>query len=197
MMSQTHLLIAAALFIRPGHKKRNIAVLSGAILPDVSIFILSLYAAYHSIPGETLWNATYWTEPWQTYSKISNSAPLYLGILALSLLFAAPRDGRARWQSLPALFCLAALMHLATDFPVHHNDAHIHFWPFSDWRFQSPLSYWDRAHHGGIFSIFEAGLGLALMSLLFARFKARWVRALLGLAIILYIAVPIYFMRSA
>jgi len=196
MMTQTHLLIATALFAKPGQKRRNRAIIAGALIPDASIFILFAYASLTGIPGSTLWNHTYWTEPWQSLGMIGNSAPLYLVFLAISLWLAAPQDARPRWQSLPALFCLAALAHLATDFPVHHDDAHIHFWPLSQWRFHSPISYWDVDHYGNIFAIFEALLGIALMALLFRRFKTLWVRICLALGAALYLAVPLFFLLS-
>jgi len=196
MMTQTHLLLAAGLFARPGHTRRNTAVIGGALIPDLSIYALFAYASVTGIPADTLWNETYWREPWQGLSAISNSFPLYLGFLAIALLIAAPKDGRPRWQSLPALFCLAALTHLATDFPVHNDDAHVHFWPFSDWRFQSPFSYWDRDHYAGIVSALEALLGLGLVILLFKRFKTFWIRVLLGLLMAAYIAVPLFFVLS-
>ena len=197
MMTQTHLLLAAGLLVKPGQTRRNTAILAGSLIADLSIYILFAYATLTGIPGEILWGHTYWSQPWQSLSAISNSIPLYLGFLGAALLISAPKDARPRWQSLPALFCQAALLHLATDFPVHHDDAHIHFWPFSDWRFYSPVSYWDRAHHGGIFSIFEALLGLGLMTLLFVRFKAVWVRGLLAGTIALYLAVPLFFLATA
>lgn len=196
MMTQTHLLLAAGLFARPGNTRRNTAVLAGTLIPDLSIYVLFIYASLSGIPADTLWGHTYWSEPWQSWSAISNSVPLYLGFLIAALVIASPKDGRPRWQSLPALFCLAALAHLATDFAVHHDDAHIHFWPFTDWRFNSPVSYWDRDHYGGVFSIFEALLGIALIGLLFSRFKSVSVRATLGTAMALYVCVPAFFMLT-
>ncbi|MDQ6971679.1 MAG: hypothetical protein Q9M30_03440 [Mariprofundaceae bacterium] len=41
-------------------------------------------------------------------------------------------------------------LHSCFDFPLHHNDAHHHFYPLSMWQFHSPVSYWDPAHYGGI-----------------------------------------------
>ncbi|MEL7130739.1 MAG: cobalamin biosynthesis protein CobQ [Pseudomonadota bacterium] len=196
MMTQTHLLVAAALFARPGSKRRNTAVIAGSLVPDLAIYVLFAFAILTGIPQSTLWNETYWSEPWQTYTAIGNSIPLYLAGLAASLVLVRPVDGRAVWQALPALFCLAALTHLAGDFPLHNDDAHEHFWPLSDWRFASPVSYWDRDHHGGIFSIFEGVLGLGLMVLLIRRFKARWVRAILFASIALYLLVPAFFLLS-
>ena len=196
-MTQTHLLIASALFAKPGHKKRNTAVLVGALIPDAAIYVLVAYAAITGIPQRTLWNETYWTDSWQTWVTIGNSLPLYLGLFLVALWIAAPQDGRARWQSLPALLALAALTHLAGDFPVHNDDAHIHFWPLTEWRFHSPVSYWDRDHYAGIFAPLEMLLGLGLMVVLFRRFSGLLTRILLGLSIALYVAVPLYFILSA
>ena len=44
-------------------------------------------------------------------------------------------------------FGAAGLLHLASDFALHNDDARPHFWPVSDWIFESPVSYWDSAHH--------------------------------------------------
>jgi len=38
---------------------------------------------------------------------------------------------------------------------VHNDDAHRHFFPFSNYRFISPFSYWDRNHYGSIVSFVE------------------------------------------
>lgn len=193
MMTQTHLLVAAAMFCRPGRKRRNLAVIAGALLPDLAIFILFAYALLAGIPQSELWREVYWSEPWQSLVTIGNSAPLYLALLGASLLLGAPKDARPVWQSLPALLALAALTHLAGDFPLHNDDAHIHFWPFTDWRFHSPVSYWDAAHFGQWVGLAEAVLSLALIFILSRRFKAVWVRALLGLAMLGYLAVPAFF----
>jgi len=54
---------------------------------------------------------------------------------------------RARMQVMMVFFA-SMLMHSLFDFPLHHNDAHRHFWPLSDFRFASPVSYWDPAYYG-------------------------------------------------
>ena len=38
---------------------------------------------------------------------------------------------------------------------IHHDDAHAHFRPISDWRFESPISYWDSEHYGNVFGALE------------------------------------------
>jgi hypothetical protein len=90
-------------------------------------------------------------------------------------------------------FSASALLHSAIDFLVHRDDGHMQFWPLTDWRFQSPVSYWDPAHGGNWFGLFEAALGILLIVVLFRRYRSRRVRAMLAAALALYAAVPAYF----
>ena len=159
----------------------------------------------------------------QTIQAVFNSAPLYAALLIVGLALgeragvpavvpttsrgaahddlasgSVARPSGGWWGAVTplhwvALFALAALVHLAGDLPLHADDAHRHFWPLTDWRFHSPVSYWDRAHHGGVFSVIEAALGVVLCVMLWSRFHAAWVRALLVLAATVYVGVPLYF----
>ena len=189
MNTPTHLLIGAAVL---AHKEdgaagrwRNWAVLTGALLPDTGIFFLFAWARFFQGTSEQeLWSRIYWSEPWQSLFAIFNSAPLYSALVLIGLA------ARQTWL---ALLALAALLHLAFDLPFHHDDAHIHFWPFTDWRFHSPLSYWDENHHGDWVSLAEIALSLGLIFLLWRRFENRLVRAALLVALASYVAVPLYF----
>lgn len=194
MMTQTHLLVACALFAKPGEKLRNTAVIIGSFIPDAAIYTLFIWSKLASIPEQRVWREIYWQEPWQSWTAAGNSIPLYVlllmtGVVALRAHKAAFRIGIA-----VTFFALAALTHIAGDMPVHVGDAHRHFWPLSDWKFVSPVSYWHPDHHGGIFSILESALGVALAVILFRRFKVWWVRALLVPICFAYVAVPLYFM---
>ncbi len=193
MNTQTHLLVAAAIFARPNQPKRNTALVIGALLPDAAIFALFGWAVLTGVPQEVLWREIYFSEPMLTLTAIGNSAPLYAAIALAAWAYARWRTGRPL-PVLPTLTVLglAALTHLAGDFPVHVDDAHPHFWPLTDWRFRSPVSYWDNAHHGRAFGAFEAALGITLAAILFFRFKALWVRALLALCVLAYLAVPVF-----
>ena len=204
--SQTHLLISAALLARPDRPLRNAAVIAGAILPDASIYALVTWAKMNDVPERTIWRELYWQDPWQTVGAITNSVPLFAAglILCAILLILSQRlverisTKTYKGVFLPAFwlfglfFFASCLLHIAFDLPVHAADAHRHFWPLSDWRFHSPLSYWDNAHHAQWVSIFEIGLGLLLVGILFRRFKHLWVRLVLGVAAAAYIVVPIY-----
>lgn len=209
MNTQTHLLVAAALLTRPDRPARNAAVIAGALVPDLAIYTLFVWSKVAGIPEMTVWRELYFSPPWQDAVIIGNSAPLYGAILLAGAVLAgyparaaaatpvgrAPArpvgfDGPAR---LAVFFALAALTHLAGDLPVHVDDAHAHFWPLSLWRFRSPVSYWDPHHNGDVFAVVEAALGLVLAVILWRRFAALWVRALLVLAMIAFVAPPIYF----
>ncbi len=83
------------------------------------------------------------------------------------------------------VFTASALLHLAFDFPLHHDDGRPHFWPLSDWVFESPLSYWDTAAHAGIVAPIEMGLSLVFCAILMRRFDSWRSRLLIaGLAAI-------------
>lgn len=188
MMTQTHLLIAAAAFARPNAKVPNRAVISGALIPDIAIYGLFSFALLTGIPQAELWGDVYWQAGWQSIFAIGNSAPLYLGLLLFALI--AGRQIIAAWSMWLGLFACAALLHLAADFPVHSDDAHQHFWPFTDWRFRSPLSYWNQDHHGAWVGLLESALGLACAILIMRRFRRLWVTLIVVLLSLPYLLRP-------
>ena len=189
--TQTHLLLASAVLGRRASGPEQAAILAGALAPDLSIFALAGFGAVTGMSGEAMWEGAYWSEPWQILSAISNSVPLWGAGLALALLVLPPR-----WRRIAALFCGAALLHLAFDLPVHAEDAHRHFWPLTDWRFRAPVSYWDPAYYGRWVSAVEAVGGLALAGLLWRRHRRPRARVALGLAALSYVAVPVFWIVS-
>ena len=216
MMTQTHGLIAAVLLAGPSRSRtQNWAVLIGSLAPDLAIYALFVWSKIENIPERVVWQDIYFAEPMLTLTAIGNYLPLYCGLLFAALFMSLVYTRRLKtikpaetslplsrapcrlWkllsQSALALFALAAMTHLLGDFPVHAADAHPHFWPFSDWRFHSPISYWDQNHYGTIFSYAEAVLGILLSVIVFRRFKSLYVRALIALMICAYLVVPLYF----
>ncbi|MEJ6403517.1 hypothetical protein [Yoonia sp. 2307UL14-13] len=76
--------------------------------------------------------------------------------------------------------CGAALLHLFLDFPLHHDDGRAHFWPLTNWIFQSPVSYWDRNHYGNIAGPLEIVLSLGCCVILWRRFRHVAMRGLIA-----------------
>ncbi len=170
------------------HRRRNILVLAGALLPDLSIFIMFFWTRIiMGRPEELIWREIYFTPFWQSIGMVANSMPLY-GAIALI----------AWWRNWPLVLVLAlsALLHLTFDFPFHNDDAHAHFWPITAWRFESPLSYWDPDHFGLWVAGAEFALGVSLIVVLWQRFPERLPRAGLLLAFAAYFAVPAYFISQ-
>lgn len=121
----------------------GLAVLLGALLPDAPMFV---FYAYHKFvagtPEAVIWRQSYFRTQWQAFFDVFNSIPLIAfmglaGVLIKSLFIEA--------------LALSMLLHCLLDFPLHNDDAHRHFFPFSDWRFESPVSYWDPRFYGDIF----------------------------------------------
>ena len=71
------------------------------------------------------------------------------------------------------------LIHCGFDFFLHNDDAHHHFFPLSDFAFESPVSYWDAAHYGNIVAPIEVCATLAVSVYLFQRLQTRSGRWLL------------------
>ena len=163
MNTVAHMVIAAAALSRPQSPKRNWAVVAGAVLPDISMFVFFAWSRVQGWSGDETWNVQYWTEPWQTLGAVSNSFVL-LGILLLLAL-------RRNWV-LVSTACAAALIHLALDFPLHADDAHRHFWPVSNWRFFSPVSYWDPDYNGWLGGVIESVFTLGALTVLWVRFTS-------------------------
>lgn len=184
MNTQTHLLVAAALLARPQAPVRNVAALCGGLLPDASIYVMYGVAKLQAVPEAEIWSRLYFTPFWHAWIAATNSVPIYGALLIAGL---------ARGWEAAAVFALAALSHIAFDLPLHREDAHPHFWPVSDWTFVSPVSYWDPNHYGYWSAAFEVALALALVAVLWRRFAAGWVRALLLLALVPYLLVPLHF----
>ena len=129
----------------PAHHKTG-AIVLGALVPDLVIIV---FYAWHLLLGtseEQIWSTEYYRPVWQNWIDAFNSIPL----IALAMVLC----WRVR-QPLLFAFCASMLLHAFGDLPLHHDDGHRHFFPISDWRFVSPVSYWDPAHHGTWASVVE------------------------------------------
>ena len=143
MTTPTHLLTSLALLARKDRPEANKWLLLGGFLPDAVIYWFFFWEGLvRGGSNEYLWDELYFTPFWQAAVDYWNSIPLIL--LALGLAFYR----KILW--LQAL-TLSMLVHVLGDLPVHNDDAHAHFLPLSNWKFISPISYWDPSHYGDYF----------------------------------------------
>lgn len=122
-------------------------VVTGAILPDAPMFLF--YFVEKVVRGtseQVIWSQAYYQPHWQNGIDLFNSLPLVMVGLLITLV------ARSQWGTL--LFA-SMMLHIGGDLPLHHDDGHRHFFPFSEWRFVSPVSYWDPNHYGGIVTLLE------------------------------------------
>ncbi len=155
-------------------------VTAGALLPDLPI--VWFYFQQKVLMGTSeaaIWSRAYYEENWQRFFDLFNSLPLIALGAGAAMLFGARRTG---------VFFVSMAFHCLTDLPLHHDDAHRHFYPFSDWRFQSPVSYWDPSHFGAWIALAEILMVLVASVVLVRRFKQHWVRVLVGLIAASYLA---------
>lgn len=170
MNTPTHAVFNIAVLGRRSANAARLAALGG-VLPDLPIFIFYFVDKFwfHQ-PEELIWSHDYFASAWQPVIDTLHSFPLIL--LTLALLWRLP------WSR---VLCASLLLHSALDFPFHHDDAHRHFFPFSDWRFASPISYWDPKHHGMAGALIELMTLLAASAALIAHRPSWKVRIPLGL----------------
>lgn len=134
--------IVNLLFFRKTHREAHaIAIVAGSLMPDVPMFVFYLWAKLNALSERSIWRDGYFDSGWQAVFDTFHSFPL----LGLAWLMA----WRARMNAL-AIFFASMFVHSLFDFPLHHDDAHRHFFPFSGFRFVSPVSYWNPAYHGQI-----------------------------------------------
>ena len=99
---------------------------------------------------------------WQAFFDVFNSLPLLALGVPVARRLARPHA---------AVLFLSMMLHAVCDFALHRKDAHRHFFPFSDWRFQSPVSYWDPRHYGGIVTTIEMVVVVAGAVVLFKQYR--------------------------
>ncbi len=182
MNTPSHLLITAAL--RKSLKDRSMvtsAFLCGAVAPDMPLYLLSfgglLY--YRAVLGWSssatfrhMFDYLYFHHPLWIVAHNFLHAPLLL-LLAFACLW------QLRHRPSPVIawlywFVLACLLHTTVDVFTHVDDGPLLLFPVQ-WslRFHSPVSYWDSAHYGNQFALFELTLDALLLCYLCAPFLRR------------------------
>lgn len=179
MNTPAHLFVGTGFFAQSDRERSYAAALLGALAPDVSLYAMVIVSIWvMGVPAETVFREYYYSDAWQAVFAVDNSFILWSGLLVVAL-----------WRDWPltAVFAAAGLAHIALDFPLHTHDARPHFWPLSDWVFESPVSYWDSAAHAGIVGPMEFGLSFGCVLLFWRRFRHVGIR----IATVLFLALEL------
>jgi hypothetical protein len=178
MITPSHFIYSWALAKRtekaashPEAKHRTIAFLLGAVLPDIPVYVFFLVCGVLLGYGhELLWDDMYFNSSWSVVFTLSHSLLLWPAVLAV-----------AQWRQWLFLkwLSISVLIHIVVDFCVHTADAYKHFWPLSDWRFVSPISYWDHASYGDYVNAFDSMLIVVLLTWLTTKYPRSRIRFLI------------------
>lgn len=172
MNTPAHLIFGLAAFGKADAPKVTAAALAGAMIPDASLYLLAgTHLLVLGTDPQVVFGRLYFSEAWQAIFRIDNSMVLW----GIGLAFAI--WARSAWA---IALCGAALLHLGLDFLLHVDDGRAHFWPLSTWIFESPISYWDPNHYGGIVGALEIAVSMALCWVLWRRYLGRKMRILIA-----------------
>ena len=168
MNTPSHVLIGAAL-VGSKPSRRLWPALIGGALPDAPIYLFFLHEKLIlRVPESLIWRRDYFLSPIQPVLDGLHSFPVIVIVLGVAL---AVRSDVLKWLS------WSLLLHACADFPLHHDDAHRHFYPFSDFRFASPISYWDARHFGAWGASVELLVTAVCVLVLFKRHADGRIRA--------------------
>ncbi|MFQ4139971.1 hypothetical protein PGN35_027020 [Nodosilinea sp. PGN35] len=176
MHTPSHLILNLAALRRPVPPAMTWPILVGALIPDAALFVFYGWARGQRLPSQTIWGDAYYSQPWQDIFAVGNSIPL--GLLGVALGYVLRGFRLGPWVGF--LGASMVLHHLA-DLPLHHDDAHQHFWPLSSVRLISPVSYWDVDHFGRLGATVELLLVLVATAHLWPRLSSRGSQGLLGI----------------
>ena len=180
MNTPAHLIIGAAAFGKANQRAVTWCALVGAFLPDLSLYAMAGVSLFIlGISPQRVFDELYYSDAWQQVFAIDNSFVLWGIALGIAIW------RRAGWA---IALCGAALLHLALDFPLHNHDARMHFWPLTDWKFISPISYWEGSRGGNIVGMIEVVAVAVLTVVLFRRIKDIWLRGVFAVLAALQIA---------
>ncbi len=162
------------------NKARTLAFVIGSFLPDIPVYIFFFVNTFILGTSQRLmWDVLYFDSAWTPFFTLSHSLLLWPLLLSFAIIL------KKRFIQYVAS---AALLHITLDFLVHNDDAYKHFWPLTDWKFMSPISYWDQSHYGQIVGAVDSVVILGLLAWLYTKYNSR--KAKIGIPVImaLYVA---------
>jgi hypothetical protein len=120
----------------------------GALLPDLPYCVFFVAAAVERGPRAVV-DLALWRSLWGHPVVVALHSFVPWGIAMLLVI--SIRAGRRS----PALAAFVAGWgsHVVIDMLTHRSDGYPIFWPLSDYRFPTPVSWWEPAYHGRAFSL--------------------------------------------
>ncbi len=171
MITSSHIIYSWALakkteITSPNNEKRTLAFVLGALFPDTPTYVFFVVCGLIlGYSGQDMWDDMYFNSGWAIPITLTHSFILWPLLIAISSF--------AGWKFL-RWFSISAFLHALVDFCVHTDDAYRHFWPFSNWKFHSPISYYNPSEYGIYVSAFDSLLVLGLLTYVYTKYSGKW-----------------------
>ena len=181
MITPSHVVYNLVLLRERGNIARAQAIVSGALIPDALTYFFFFFNTF--IMGysfDYIWGDLYFDSGWSVFINATHS--LVFWPFTAAVAYAMWKQG---WQF---FFFVSASLHAFFDFFVHTDDAYAHFWPLSDWRFHSPISYWNPSEYGNIFGIVDTILAMIILVYLYRTTDHRFGKIALFATFLVYLA---------
>lgn len=149
----------------------------GAWAPDFALTMLTIGGLvwFQNVEGLTasqsaqhMFKHLFYNDPVWIFLHNFLHSPLMVALSAgANGLLMRPWPKFQRWLN---YFLAACFFHDLVDVVTHHDDGPLALFPVNwNWRFASPISYWDPQHGGRQFAVFEIALNVVLVIFLFYR----------------------------
>jgi len=171
MNTPGHIVLNLAFIGKWDTRAKSLPMVIGSALPDIPIMVFYLYQRFYSgVSDLVIWSIVYYIPVWQNLFDSFHSLPLaiagaltfyYLGYLFVSRIF------------------VGMTLHSIVDFFLHADDGHQHFFPFINYRFESPISYWDPQHFGIVGAGMELLVVMIASIVILKRENPAWVRVMI------------------
>ncbi len=183
MNTPTHIIVNLAVLDKKGNPNRVFPIFLGSIFPDLPAFLLVMIEGFiKKTPQSIIWGEIYFSDNWQVIVSSFNSLP-FIALLLIGTYFFL----RGSLKHFFLLFIWSMLLHILLDFSFHHDDAYSYFFPFSNWKYLSPFSYWDVNHHAQGVVVFEVLLAVLCSIIVFLRKRSIIVGVTCFLLVVVYI----------
>lgn len=147
----------------------------GSVAPDLPLVALTLHYFYQRgvfgganvrLFGPDYDQLYFHDAVWVASHNVLHSPPPLIALLVAAYWFGI--RGSSSFALGAWWFALGSSLHSVVDIATHHHDGPLLLFPFDwAWRFESPISYWDRRYYASIVSPLEhtmdAGIVLVLL----------------------------------
>lgn len=178
MQTPSHFLLTAVLAHKVSPRNQTISktsLLVGSFLPDLPFILLTIgYEAYYRwfvVPPtsdsimEYLHFDLFFNDPvWIISHNFFHS--LVINFVLLTVGYWGVRR-ELPWAYLLFWLSVGTLFHTVIDIFTHHSDGPLLFFPLNwDYRYPSPISYWEADYYGRVFRILEYTLDALIIAYL-------------------------------